>query len=224
MLVWKLYYLIILSSNHLIIAAMELNSEFWNTNWKNNDTKWDLGYPSPAIVDFIDKTEDKETRILIPGCGNAYEAEYLLKHGFSNVVVLDYAPEALKSFAGRVPDFPEANLICENFFDFKAPPFELIIEQTFFCAIDPVLRPKYVEKMNELLVKGGILAGLLFTTVPNEEGPPFPGSEEEYRALFGKKFQIRKMEMCANSIAPRAGRELWFELLNSQEQKPFRLL
>lgn len=191
---------------------MELNSKFWNERWLQGDTQWDMGYPSPAIVDFLKTINDKNIRILIPGCGNAYEAEYLYNQGFRNVVVIDYAPGALKSFAERVPDFPKKNLVCEDFFQFKAPPFELIIEQTFFCALDPSLRPAYAEKMHGLLVKGGVLAGLLFTKVPNAEGPPFPGSEQEYRELFGKKFQIRKMEPCMNSIEPRKGRELWIEL------------
>lgn len=192
-----------------------LNQDYWSARWQNKETKWDIGYASPAIVAVLDTVEDKETRILIPGCGNAYEAEYLHKRGFRNVVVLDYAPEALEQFSRRVPDFPKENLVQADFFTFKAPPFELIIEQTFFCAIDPSRRNEYVERMHELLIRGGTLAGLLFTSVPNEQGPPFPGSEEEYRALFSKYFRIRKMEPCAQSIEPRKGRELWFELVNN---------
>lgn len=194
---------------------MKLDNAFWSARWQNKETQWDIGYPSPAIADYINTISDKETRILIPGCGNAYEAEYLHKKGFRNVVVLDYAPEALKSFGERVPDFPKENLVCADFFNFKSAPFELILEQTFFCAIDPAKREAYVNRMSELLVKGGKLAGLLFTTVPNPEGPPFPGTEAEYRGLFSKRFTIEKMEPSTNSIEPRKGRELWFECINN---------
>lgn len=208
---------IIVSLDHRIIAPMQLNSEYWNERWLNKETGWDMGHPSPAITEFIDTLTDKEKRILIPGCGNAYEAEYLHQKGFKNVVVIDFAPHALKSFSERVPEFPTENLVCVNFFEFKAPPFELIIEQTFFCAIDPAMRPKYVEKMGELLIDGGILTGLLFTEVPNENGPPFGGSEEEYKKLFRDNFSIYKMEPCKNSIEPRRGREVWFELVKRNQ-------
>jgi hypothetical protein len=33
--------------------------------------------------------KDKDIAILIPGCGNTYEAAYLLEQGFTNVTVID---------------------------------------------------------------------------------------------------------------------------------------
>lgn len=191
---------------------MLLNDAFWNERWLTNETQWDIGYPAPAIVEFVNTLPDKSIRILIPGCGNAYEAEYLHENGFVNVFVVDYAGEALRRFAQRVPSFPKNHLLESDFFLLDAGKFDLIIEQTFFCAIDPSLRKKYEEKMHAILNEKGVLAGLLFTSVPNEEGPPFPGSESEYKSLFGTRFTIRKMEHCRNSIKPREGRELWIEL------------
>jgi len=192
---------------------MELNREFWNERWLGNDTQWDLGYPSPAIVEFINGIADKSIRILIPGCGNAYEAEYLHANGFPNVYVVDYAAEALRRFSERVPSFPKDHLIASDFFGLNTGKFDLVLEQTFFCAIDPALRENYASKMHEILNENGVLAGLLFIETPNDGGPPFNGTEEEYRTLFGKGFTIRRMELCKNSIKPREGRELWFELV-----------
>ena len=48
-----------------------------------------------------------------------------------------------------------------DFFD-HAGVYNLIIEQTFFCALDPSLRGSYVEKMHSLLADGGKIAGVLF--------------------------------------------------------------
>lgn len=191
---------------------MKLDSEFWNERWLGNETQWDLGYPSPAIVDFIKGLQNKEIRILIPGCGNAYEAEYLHTNGFTNVFVVDYAAEALRRFAERVPSFPKEHLLCSDFFELNEGTFDLIIEQTFFCAIDPALRVNYREKMFSLLSDHGMLCGLLFTVTQNDGNPPFPGSLEEYQQLFGERFHIRHLAPCTNSIKPREGRELWFEL------------
>ncbi|HTF03772.1 MAG TPA: methyltransferase domain-containing protein [Bacteroidia bacterium] len=189
----------------------ELDKNFWNERWVADETQWDVGYATPAIVEFIDRLEDKTIRILIPGCGNAYEAEYLHNQGFSHVFVVDYAEEALRRFAERVPSFPKDHLLASDFFELKETGFDLILEQTFFCAIDPSLRKKYVQKMHELLNENGALCGLLFLTTPNTEGPPFGGSRDEYVALFSRHFDIRSLDICTNSIKPREGRELWFE-------------
>ena len=88
--------------------------------------------------------------------------------------------------------------------------YDLIIEQTFFCALNPSLRDKYVEKMHELLNPKGKLIGLLFQFPLTEEGPPFGGSENEYIKLFSNNFKIRTLETAYNSIKPREGRELFF--------------
>lgn len=195
---------------------MELNRDFWNERWLENDTQWDLGYPAPAIVDFVSGITDKTVRILIPGCGNAYEAEYLHNNGFANVFVVDYAAEALRRFSERVPSFPKDHLLTSDFFQLNAGKFDLVIEQTFFCAIDPSLRKNYRDKMYELLNENGVLAGLLFTDTPNDGGPPFGGTKAEYEILFSERFTIRVMQPCLNSIKPRAGRELWFEIVRNK--------
>jgi hypothetical protein len=41
-------------------------------------TGWDLGLVSPQLK-IIDTLKDKDIAILIPGCGNTYEAAYLLE-------------------------------------------------------------------------------------------------------------------------------------------------
>src|SRR5574337_4276 len=121
----------------------KVDQNYWSNRWKTGETKWDIGYPSTPLASFIDTLTDKSMRILIPGCGNAYEAEYLHKKGFQNVYVLDFAAEALEEFSKRVPDFPKEHLLCMDFFALDNLHFDLILEQTFFCAIDPALRKNY---------------------------------------------------------------------------------
>jgi hypothetical protein len=84
------------------------------------------------------------------------------------------------------------------------------LEQTFFCALLPEIRKKYVSKMHQLLKPEGKLVGLLFNIPLNDNKPPFGGNESEYRSLFEEKFKIEKMETAYNSIPPRAGSELFF--------------
>lgn len=182
---------------------------FWESKYSIEETGWDIGYASTPLTTYFDQLSNKEIRILIPGGGNCYEAEYLFEQGFKNIFVIDIAEQPLKNLKKRFPNFPDNHLINDDFFSHQEK-YDLIVEQTFFCALDPVLRKKYVEKMVELLAEKGKLAGLLFDFELTEEGPPFGGSSEEYLKLFPPYFNIKKLEKCDNSIQPRAGRELFF--------------
>jgi len=183
------------------------DATFWQQHYENGTTQWDAGSPTEPIRHFFEGLTDKSISILIPGAGNGWEAGWLFNNGFKNVFVLDFATAPLEHFKQRIPDFPTSHLINENFFEHKGK-YDLIVEQTFFCAIDPSLREKYAEHMASLLNKNGRLAGLLFN-FPLDTGPPFGGTTTEYTNLFSTLFHIQRMEPCYNSIAPRMGRELF---------------
>ncbi len=189
--------------------------EYWQTRWNEGQTGWDIGYASPALTDYVGQLQDKNTRILIPGCGNAYEAEAIYKMGFHNVFVIDIAQGAFDHFKKRFPDFPEEQMILGDFFDLEEQ-FDLILEQTFFCALDPSQRRNYALKMKELLFPSGRLAGLLFDAPLFEDHPPFGGNKEEYLPYFEDLFEIEVLERAYNSIKPRQDRELFIKLRNPQ--------
>ena len=186
-----------------------LDQDFWDAQYKTKSTGWDLGQVSPPIKEYIDALDNKSCRILIPGCGNTYEAEYLLQEGFTNVTVIDIAPTLVEDLKQKFADNPNIKIILGDFFEQQGQ-YDLIIEQTFFCALPPTMRQKYVWKMHQILVQGGILAGLLFNR-SFELSPPFGGSKEEYELLFNSAFDFLRMDMATNSIAPRANSELFFE-------------
>jgi methyl halide transferase len=190
-----------------------LDEKYWNNRYVNNDFGWDVGYVSTPLKEYFDQLTDKNRSLLIPGAGNSYEAEYLSKNGFTNIYVCDFAEEPLKNLQQRCPLIKKENLIHKDFFgiNFEGG-FDLIIEQTFFCALDPSFRKKYFEKMYELLKPGGKLVGLLFNDVLNTDKPPFGGSKEEYKKHFENLFKINVYETSYNSIEPRSGRELFINL------------
>ncbi|WP_292949221.1 SAM-dependent methyltransferase [Olleya sp. UBA1516] len=188
---------------------MDLSADFWDNRYKSNDIGWDLGAVSPPLKAYFDQLTNLDLKILIPGGGNSYEAEYLFNKGFKNVYVVDLSQTALDNLKYRIPDFPSSNLILDNFFDLNIT-FDLIIEQTFFCAINPSLRADYAKKASEILNVNGKVAGLLFDAVLNTTHPPFGGSKTEYLGYFIPYFDIKIMDASYNSIKPRAGRELFF--------------
>ncbi len=182
---------------------------YWENKYHENATGWDIGYASAPLTDYFNQLRDKKLKILIPGGGNCYEAEYLFEQGFKNIFVIDIAEQPLKNLKARFPNFPDHQLIHDDFFNHQGT-YDLIVEQTFFCALDPAMRQKYADKMADLLTENGKLAGLLFDFELTEDGPPFGGSTAEYLPLFSQKFTIKKLERCYNSIKPRNGRELFF--------------
>jgi SAM-dependent methyltransferase len=190
---------------------------FWNHKYLSGETGWDIGYVSTPIKEYIDQLHDRSLKILIAGGGNSYEAEYLFKNGFTNVFVIDISSIPLKNLAERVPSFPAENLLHSDFFDLEDT-FDLILEQTFFCALEPSLREEYADKMYQLLKPTGKLVGLLFNIPLNNDKPPFGGNKEEYLSLFKEKFIIEKMETAYNSITPRAENELFINFKKKGEQ------
>ena len=189
---------------------MKNEEQYWSNRYEEEKTGWDIGYPSTPLKEYIDQIENKELRILIPGAGNAYEAEYLFEQGFNNVYVLDISKNPLEAFQKRVPNFPEENLIHASFFEFEGQ-FDLILEQTFFCAIDPSPdnRKMYAKKVSKLLKSKGKLVGLWFTHSLDKGGPPHGGTKQEYESYLNPYFEFKIFEPCHNSIKPRAGKELF---------------
>jgi hypothetical protein len=193
---------------------MELNAGFWGARYATGDTGWDLGAVSPPLQAWFSGFTDKAMRILIPGGGRSWEAEHLHRQGFRHVHVVDLTDAPWRELTARCPDFPREHFHIGDFFA-HAGRYHRIVEQTFFCALDPGLRKAYVEKMHGLLVPGGILGGVLFNDALNADRPPFGGSLEEYRTLFGTLFTDLRLDPCHNSVAPRAGRELWLHARRS---------
>ncbi|WP_338378733.1 methyltransferase domain-containing protein [uncultured Flavobacterium sp.] len=185
-----------------------MNKEYWEERYLNNETGWDTGEISTPLKEYINQIEDKSLNILIPGAGNGYEFDYLIEKGFSNVTVIDIAKRPLENLKERNPNYTK-NFIEGDFFEFNET-YDLIIEQTFFCALNPELRIEYVSKMHSLLNENGKIAGLLFDFPLTEDGPPFGGSKKEYVKLFSQKFNLKILERAYNSIKPRKDRELFF--------------
>lgn len=195
---------------------MQINdSIYWQNRYDCHQAVWDLGDISLPLKTYFDGLTDKSGRILIIGAGNAHEARYLHHQGFKNVYVLDFVPSVIKAFGNNNPSFNQEHLICHDFFDIhrlNLYQFDIVIEQTFLCAINLNRRDEYAHQVHHLLANQGRLVGVLFDC-EFDNNPPFGGSLSEYRTLFEPYFDIHIMERCYNSVKPRAGRELFINLV-----------
>lgn len=188
-----------------------LDEIYWNSQYNANTTGWDMGEVSPPLKAYIDQLTNKNLRILIPGCGNTYEAAYLLQQGFTNVTVIDIAPTLVALLTEKYKSNPHIKIILGNFFEHEGE-YDLVLEQTFFCALNPVLRKNYIAKMHTLLAANGKLAGVLFNREFEQQGPPFGGSKSQYEPIFEKYFIFQTFEPCTNSFIKRKDTELFIIL------------
>lgn len=198
----------------VVTCDLPLDQTYWNNQYQANATGWDLGQVSPPIKTYIDTIENKEVKILIPGCGNAYEAEYLIQQGFTNITVIDIAPSLVENLKQRFANNKNIRVVLGDFFEHHGT-YDYIIEQTFFCALPPPMRQKYVWKMHQLLSDYGKLIGLLFNR-EFEISPPFGGNIKEYEPLFYKAFTFNSISLAGNSIPSRANSELFFEFQKNE--------
>lgn len=188
---------------------MSFSVSYWDKFYRQEKVGWDIGYVSTPLKEYFDQLTNTDMRILIPGAGRAWEAEYLFNLGFDNTFVLDFSPCAIDDFKTRCPEFPDDNIIRDDYFDHEGK-YDLIVEQTFFCSFQPDSRNNFVASTLAKLSPKGKYMGLLFNHEFPYEGPPFGGSEKEYLELFKPSFDILKFEIAHNSIKPRKGREIFF--------------
>lgn len=182
---------------------------YWSERYASDKTGWDMGTPSRPLMEFVERHVPLNAQILIPGAGNGHEAIALFERGWKHVHVCDLSPLPLEHIRNTSPDFPREQLIRGDFFELSGS-FDCILEQTFFCAIEPSLRDAYVVQMAALLKPGGQLSGVLFDFPLTEKGPPFGGSEAEYRKRLSAGLEVVLFEPCQNSMPGREGKEFFF--------------
>jgi len=130
----------------------KLDATYWNLQYQQQLTGWDMGSVSPPLKAYLDQLKDKSIHILIPGCGYAHEADYLLQLGFLNITLMDVSLEACKTLEEKFKNQTAIKILNTNFFEHQGQ-YDLILEQTFFCALDPKNRTLYPQKMKNLLTK-----------------------------------------------------------------------
>jgi SAM-dependent methyltransferase len=186
-----------------------LRDESWRRYYQEEKTAWDLGEPSPPFVRLYQEKGIQKGKIAIPGCGKGHEVLYFAREGFE-VTAIDFADEALDIVKKRLDESGlKAELIKDDFL--KLSPrlngsFDCILEQTCYCAIEPLRRADYVRSAYRLLRDGGQYIAL-FYDIDNLDGPPFGTSREDVRHRFSPYFKLEGLEKSARSHERRAGKE-----------------
>lgn len=180
--------------------------DFWETRYRDNVTPWDAGTVPQSLRSHAAKLKPG-ARILIPGCGSAYEAGWLAEQGFE-VLAIDFSPAAVQR-AQQVLGTRAGLVRLADFFEFDAGgPFDVIYERAFLCALPPKLWPRYPGRCAELLKPDGTIAGFWFFA-ETPKGPPFGTTQAALDALLQPGFQRSEDQPVTDSIPVFQGKERW---------------
>jgi len=185
--------------------------DYWEAAYREKRDGWELGEPTPPIVRALAGSPAKG-RALVLGAGRGHEARAAAKAGWS-VVGVDFAPSA-RAEAERLTPPELAGRITwrvADLFDLAgtdAGAFDLVLEHTTFCAIDPARRDEWMRVVSAVLRPGGTLLGLFYTH-GREGGPPYGATHDAVlRALERAGFELLSSEVPADSVERRRGDEL----------------
>lgn len=184
--------------------------QFWSQIYQQETPKWDLGKPAPALVDMLPRLKLPKSRVLVLGCGLGHDAAFFAENGHV-VTAVDMSPDAIKGarslYADRYPQITwiEADLFKLSHEHHQA--YDLVFEQTCYCAINPTLRDELILKWRQFLANQGHLLGVFFA-MEKKQGPPFGGTEWELRERLKKHFQFIFWGRWNKSIDRRNGKEL----------------
>ncbi len=139
------------------------DAKFWEQLYGAGGDGWELGRAAPPFERWF-KNRRPRGRALVVGCGRGHEARLLARLG-AQVTAIDFAApaiEAARALAereGLAIDFRRMDL-----FDLPSSTekWDLIVEHTCFCAIDPARRAEYARAAWSALAPGGELVGLFY--------------------------------------------------------------
>jgi SAM-dependent methyltransferase len=180
--------------------------EFWEKRFRENFTPWDAGRAPSDLERFLE-TEPRGRRVLVPGCGSAYEVRAFAEAGH-DVLAVDFAPAAVERARLVLGPLADRVRLADFFESDLGPAFDLVYERAFLCSLPRTLRPRYAQRVLELIAPRGRLAGFFFFE-DGERGPPFGFRSGELEALLSAGFRRTVDAAVHDSIPIFAGKERW---------------
>ena len=178
--------------------------DFWDERFAAGITPWDFGGVPPDLKTWLAPARGR-MRVLVPGCGSAYEARHLAELGH-DVTAIDFSDRALAAALKVMGPHADA-LVKADFFTFQPAVFDLVYERAFLCALPRRRWRDWGRRIGALLRSGGVLAGFFYFD-DNRRGPPF-GIVPEALADLLPRFERTEDRPAAQSLGVFRGKERW---------------
>lgn len=192
-----------------------LDAEFWDERFGKGFTPWNRGAVPQNLQHYVQtltaSLQAPSPVCLIPGCGHAYELDFLIKSGWQ-VSAIDFSSAAVATAQALFPNHINA-IVQADFFDYRpASGLNCIYERAFFCALPAERRASVVRRWAELLPRDGLIFGFFFVDEDASErpkGPPFRISSAQLSALMEEQFERIEDAEVSDSLAVFEGKERW---------------
>lgn len=185
------------------------DSQLWSQRYITHETGWDMGAPSPSLLWAVDKLKLPKMRVAVLGCGLGHDAHFMASKGHM-VTGFDFSAEAIQSAEALYPSQTNLKWVCKDVFEMSEEfknSFDLVLEHTCFCAVDPERRKELVKVWKNILSDEGQVLGIFFV-MPKTYGPPYGATEQEIHDLLVKEFRFNLWTRSRASHPKRLGREL----------------
>ena len=196
------------------MTEKEYSREDWQGHYESNDLGWDLGQVAPPFVKLWEEEKLPAGKALVPGCGRGHEVIFLAENGFE-VTAIDFSKGAVTYLERALKERSlSGQVLHQDFFGLDNSHddvYDLVLEQTFFCAIAPRQRQDYALNVARILKPGGMLVGLFYHT-SKEGGPPYNTTREDIEVNFAKNFKIQALHKTTLSAEQRKDKE-WLGIL-----------
>lgn len=197
---------------------------YWDDAYREERDGWDMGTPTPVFADILKRhgmdftgmgaadfaRHGHEPRVLIPCSGRGYDALLFAEHGW-NVTAVDFAVEPMQWLRTESERSKlDVEILQEDMFTLgRSHPgaYDLLVEYTCVCAIDPARREEFVQFCAAVLRPGGCVMALLFPVDGRPGGPPFAIDVEEFKRQMSVAFDCVHESTPETSVTPRLGRE-----------------
>ncbi len=194
-------------------SQIPFTPEYWEDSYQSGEMGWDLGSSTPIFNQWIKKCKEPLS-ICILGAGNGWDAINIANRGHF-VTAVDFAKTAVRNMKISAKENAlDIDIINMNIFDLNkvyTNHFDVVLEYTCFCAIDPNKRQDYLKIVHHILKFNGELVALLFPIDKHlsDGGPPFAVRLKPTIKLISKYLTLIKKEIPSLSVKPRAGREVF---------------
>ena len=157
---------------------------------------FDVGSPSATLISALSSMGpplESDLTALVPGCGRAYDALALARHGYAKVVAVDLSQAACDAALKELqssgdPAASKVEVVCADYFkldgDAHRAGYDLIWDCTFLCALDPSVREQWAAQQRALLSARGTLLACVFPVCEKVGGPPYAMSVSLVRNLL----------------------------------------
>jgi hypothetical protein len=180
---------------------------FWDSRFTDRRIAWDAGR-SPAELARYLAGHGPPARVLVPGCGSAYEVRTFAEAG-CEVQAIDFSSAAVERAQALLGNWRHLVTLADFFAcDCDHKPFDIVYERAFLASLPRSLWPVYARRVAELLRRGGRLIGF-FLYGDQSGGPPFCLRAGELAELLGGSFDRIAESAVSESVPVFAGKERW---------------